>query len=304
MKVYSIIFLIILTTIIIFPSAHAQISSVGSNQKSIEVTLSQTGEMHVIHVIKKLGIPSQIDLLDGKRSNLTVQDQNGNDINYGQVANDDFVMVLPSNDEAVIEYDLANELILKDDVWTLDFFYLDSVSFIFPDQVDLVFVDGKPAYLGEKNGILCHGCKMVLEYSFDQPKFFEIIKIEDREFLIEFRTLAKISQFSFDPSKGFNFEVMGENNFVTTIVPVDLLSDPYQIFLDEEKVFFHKNFNNETHVWLNMRPQNSGEVSIIGTVVPEIGALPEEQIRPEFLVIGVIIIGVVIAGVFFFKRKK
>ncbi len=305
MNFYKVIFLIILSIVIIIPTANAQTLNEHSNQKSIQVTISLTGEMHVIHVINGLNLPSQVDLIDGTISNLSVKDQEGNDVQYGTVGDNDFLMIFPSNKEVNIEYDLEDELILKDNVWTLDFLYLESTSFIFPQQVDLIFVNNNPAYLGEKNGILCHGCQMILEYSLDEPKLFKNIKMQDREFLIEIRTWAEINQFNFDPAlKRISFEVIGENKFVTTIVPIDFLSEPYQVFLDKEKIFFHEYINNGTHVWLNMKPQDSGEISIIGTLVPEIEIPPDNEFSMEYVIGGVIIMGIVIIGVFFFKRKK
>ena len=308
MNYNSIVFLIIFSVLIIIPSANAQISIGEAKQKSVEVSINSTGEVHVTHVINKLDSPRQIDLIDGTISNLTVKDQEGNEKQSGRIGDNDTLMIFPSNEEIIVEYDLADELILKDNVWTWDFLYLESTSFIFPDQVDLIFVNDRPAYLGEKNGIKCHGCQMVLEYSLDEPKLFENIKIQDKEFLIETRTWAKINQFSFDPtSEGISFEVTGENNFVTTIIPVDLLSESYQVFLDGEKIIFHEFNNNGTHVWLNIRPQNSGEVLITGSLVadiPEIENSSEYEFPVEYVVVGIIIIGIVITGVFFFKRKK
>jgi len=304
MKIYYIFIFIVFAVLIIIPTANAQNLREGSDQKSVQVTISPIGEMQVIHVIRILDVPSQIDLIDGTISNLTVRDQEGNDLTYGSTGNDNSLVILPTKKEVIIEYDLSDKLFLKNNIWTLDFSYLESTAFIFPEQVDVVFVNNQPAYLSEKNGILCHGCKMVLEYSLDEPKIFKSIKIQDDEFLIEIKTWGTIDQFSFDPVKGINFKVIEKNNFVSTIIPVNFLSDPYQVFLDEEKIVFHTSFNNETHVWLNMRPQNSGEVSIIGTIVPEYVTPVEEQIQLKILVVGIIIIGVVIVGVFFFKRKK
>ena len=304
MNIYSVVFLIIFSIIIIVPVAHAQTLNEISNQKSIQVTINLTEEMHVIHVVKNLDVPIQIDLIDGTISNLSVKDQQGNDLQYGTMS-DNSLMILPSNKEVIIEYDLGDKLILKDNVWTLDFLYLDNVSFIFPQQVDLIFVDSRPAYLGEKNGILCHGCQMILEYSLDEPKLYENIKIQDKDYLIEVRTWAEINQFSFEPAlKGINFQVIGENAFVTTIIPTNFLEEPYQVFLNEEKIIFQDYINNGTHVWLTMRPQNSGEVSITGTIVPEIVISSEYEFSVEYVVVGVVIIGIVVVGVFFFKRKK
>ena len=305
MNFYSVIFLIIFSVIIIIPTANAQISNEELKQKSIEVTINSTGEVHVIHVISRSNSPGQINLIDGTVTNLTVKDQEGNEMQYAKIGDNDTLMIFPSNEEIIVEYDLADELILKDNVWTLDFLYLESTSFLFPNEVDLIFVNGKPVLLGEKKGIKCHGCQMMLEYSLNEPKKIEKLNLQDDEYLIEIRTWAEINQFEFNQELGrLGFEVIGENEFVTTIIPIDFLSEPYQVFLDGEKIFFHDYINNGTHVWLNMRPQNSGEVSITGTVSPDIEISAEDEFSVEYVIVGIIIVGIVIIGVFFFKRKK
>ena len=305
MNFYSVIFLIIFSVIIIIPTANAQISNEELKQKSIEVTINSTGEVHVIHVISRSNSPGQINLIDGTVTNLTVKDQEGNEMQYAKIGDNDTLMIFPSNEEIIVEYDLADELILKDNVWTLDFLYLESTSFLFPNEVDLIFVNGKPVLLGEKKGIKCHGCQMMLEYSLNEPKKIEKLNLQDDEYLIEIRTWAEINQFEFNQELGrLGFEVIGENEFVTTIIPIDFLSEPYQVFLDGEKIFFHDYINNGTHVWLNIRPQNSGEVSITGTVSPDIEISAEDDFSVEYVIVGIIIVGIVIIGVFFFKRKK
>jgi hypothetical protein len=112
---------------------------------------------------------------------------------------------------------------------------------------------------------------MVLEYSINEPKIYQNIKWEDREFLVEVRSHSNIDEFVFDqPTKSITFDVSEKNRFVTTIIPLELLWEPYAVFLDDEKIYFHQYINNGTHVWLNMRPETTGEVTIIGTtVVPE-----------------------------------
>ena len=307
MNFYSVIFLIIFSIVIIIPIANAQLLD-DSKQKSIDVTINSTGEVHVIHVIDDLNLPQQIDLIDGTITNLSVKDEEGNDLSYGETGDEGLLMILPSNQETIIEYDLADGLSLKNNVWTWEFLYLESTSFLFPEEVDLIFVNEKPAYLGEKKGIKCHGCQMILEYSLDEPTLFERVKMKDDEFLIEFRTWAEINQFNFEPrSSEMSFEVIGSNDFVTTMIPIDLLSGPYQVLLNEEKIFFHEYVNNGTHVWVNIRPQNSGEVSITGSLVPNISefqANSENQFQGEVVVVGIVIVGIAIIGVFLFKRKK
>jgi hypothetical protein len=123
---FNLVFLIIFSVLIIIPTANAQIPNEGSKQKSIEVTINSTGDVHVTHIINDQKLPHQIDLIDGIISNLTVKDQEGNEIDFGMIGNNDVLMILPSNEDVIVEYDLIDELILKDNVWTLDFLYLES----------------------------------------------------------------------------------------------------------------------------------------------------------------------------------
>ena len=54
------------------------------------------------------------------------------------------------------------------------------------------------------------------------------------------------------------------------IIPLELLWEPYSVFLDDDKILKHEIINNGTHVWLSMKPETSGEITIIGTtVIPE-----------------------------------
>ena len=306
MNCQFIVFSIIVSILIIIPAAYAQVFEEQSRQKSIEVLINSSGEVHVKHVVDGLSFPNQINLIEGKIANLTVKDQEGNEKQHSVMGDNDGLIIFPSKERVIVEYDLLDELILKDNLWTLDFLYLESTSFLFPD-VDLIFVNERPVYLGEKKGIMCHGCQMLLEYSLNEPKLYENVKIQNDEYLIEIRTWAKINQFNFDHGLGeISFELIGEDTFVTTIIPIDFLSEPYQVFLDGEKLLFHDYINNGTHVWLNIRPQNSGDISITGTVIPDLVEIeiPAEDKFPVEYVIVSLIIGIVVIGGFFLKRKK
>ena len=145
----------------------------------------------------------------------------------------------------------------------------------------MLFVNERPVFLGEKNGFSCHGCQMLLEYSINEPKNIKQVNWEDKEFLVIVRTLAEIESFDFNQStKKISFKINDDNQFVTIIIPLEFLWEPYVVFLDEEKIGQHKFNNNGTHVWLNIRPETPGEISIIGTTV-----------IPEFPIIAPLLIG-------------
>ena len=264
----QVVFFIILVFITAIPTVYAQEISIGEKavQKSVEVVIS-SDDIHVKHVIASSNSPRQVEMIKGTVTNLTISDEEGKEKQFGVIGDNDSVIIYPSQEDTIVEYDLDDVLFLKDNVWTWDFRYLETTSFIIPKEIDLIFANGRPVYLGEKNGISCHGCQMILEYSIDEPKILKNINLKSKEFLIEIRTFAEINQFNFDQTtKSISFDVNGEKQFVTTIIPLELLSRPYDVYMGDEKIFFHEYINNGTHVWLNIRPDNSGNVSIIGTI--------------------------------------
>src|SRR3989344_5749806 len=265
----QVIFFIILASIIAIPIAYAQEISIGekAEQKSVEVVISSSDEIHVKHVIASSNSPGQVELIEGTVTNITVSDEEGKEKQFGIIGDNDGVIIYRSQENIIVEYDLGDVIFLKDNVWTWDFRYLETTSFIIPKEIDLIFVNNRPVYLGEKNGISCHGCQMILEYSINEPKILKNVKFENKEFLIVIRTFAEINQFNFDQTtKSISFDVNGEKQFVTAIIPLELLSTPHNVYMGDGKIFFNEYNNNGTHVWLNIRPDNSGNVSIIGTI--------------------------------------
>jgi len=267
-------FLVILSILSIIPVADAQIS-IGekADQRSVEIIINSVGEIHVKHVIALSNVPKQVELIDGTVSDLSVTNEQGEEKQFSVIGDNIGVLLLPSKGDSIIEYNLDDALSQKNNLWTWDFLYIQTptTSFIIPKEVDLLFVNGNPVFLGEINGLACHGCQMLLEYSINEPKKIRQINWEDKEFLIEIRTLAEIESFDFNqPTKKISFKVNDNNQYVTTIIPLELLWEPYLVFLDDEKIDQQKFKNNGTHVWLNIKPETSGEITIIGTtVIPE-----------------------------------
>lgn len=311
-----VIFLIIMIFTIAIPTAYAQGISIGekAEQKSVNVVIKSADEIHVKHVIASSDSPRQVEMINGTVTNLTVSDEEGKEKQFVTIGDNNGVLIYPSQENMIVEYDLGDVLFLKDNVWTWDFRYLQTTNFILPEEVDLIFVNERPVYLGEKKGIACHGCQMILEYSIDEPKILKNIKLDDREFLIEIRTFAEINQFNFEQlTQSISFEVNGKNQFVTTIIPLELLSKPYNVSLENEKIYFHDYIDNGTHVWLNIRPESSGIVSIVSTTVideepiqdnPSTSISNTNQDMISYILLGAIIVGLAVTIIIIRKKKS
>jgi len=267
-KIFGLLGILIIVSLV--PLADAQIS-IGEKavQKSIEVMINPDGVVHVKHVVRSSNLPVDLKLVNGTVSNISVTNEQGIEKLFSMKT--DIVLLQPSDDELIIEYDLEDVLSEINNVWTWDFRYLQTTTFLIPQEIDLFFVDERPVYLDDKKGFSCHGCQMTLEYSIDEPKNIIDVNWENKEFFIEITTFTNIENFEFNQStKEIRFNVNESNQFITTIIPLELLWGPYAVFLDDEKILFQDYKNNGTHVWINMRPDTAGEISIIGTtVVPE-----------------------------------
>ena len=267
-----VIAIISLTLISFVIPASAQEVSIGSPaSQTVEVNISEEGKVHVTHIVKQENTINQVLLVNGTQTNLKVIDEKGNEPQYATVGAES-ITLFPRNTEVTIEYDLEDIGLEKiGETWRWYFYYNGSPILIFPEIVDLVFANEKPVKIDEMRGMKCHGCGVVIEYVLDEPIQNKIVQWEDREFIVEIRTLEEISSFNFDqPRRSISFDVNEGNQFVTLIIPLELLWNPYDVYLNEKNIIKHEFWSNETHAMLNVKPQTTGTLLIIGTsVVPE-----------------------------------
>ena len=161
----KIVIFIIVSLILVVPSVSAQEINIGekANQKLVKVIISDEGDIHVKHIVSSSNSPKQVKLIDGVVQNLMINDEKGEEQLLTIIGDNDAVMISPSDNDSIIEYDLDNVLSQKDNVRTWDFRYLETTSSIFPEKLDLIFVNDRPVNLNDKNGISCHGGQMILE---------------------------------------------------------------------------------------------------------------------------------------------
>lgn len=281
---YSLITLILISSI---PLVSAQLTlGDPADQKLVKITIDEQGKVHVLHEIKASKNVVQVTTIDGTLSNLKVNDKKGNDVEYGTsgLGSTTGITIFPTKENVIIEYDLDDVIFEKDGMLTWDFLYLQTTTFILPKGLDLVYVNSVPVMMQDAKGITCHGCQAKIEYVLDQPTKINNVQWDDRKFNVGIRSLADVSSLNFDqPRKSISFDVKDENQLITLIIPLDLLWNPYEVYLDDQKILKHEFFSNQTHAWLNIRPETSGTIQIIGTTV-----------IPEFPVLSPLVIGIAI----------
>ena len=272
-KILSII--AIFTLILVIPTANAQLT-IGSEvkQELIEVKINDKGEVDVKHIVKASNMPGTAHLFSGTISNLVVTNEMGEEKQSG-IANDGLgnqsVFVLPSKENSIIKYNLEN-IILKDNLFTTQISYAEKFSIVFDDQIEMIFVNNNVIFLENKKGVSVNGGgEMNVEFYSNSPKMIKEVQWEENKFDVEIITDSKIENFNFDQtSKSISFEVNEENKYVTISMSEELLGGPYVTLLHDEKIKYTKFVRDEGIVSLNLKPETTGQVTIIGTtVIPE-----------------------------------
>ncbi len=271
----------IISTIIIFglltviPTAYGQLS-LGSEAKQelIEVKINPDGEINVKHVVSPSNMPTTVPLFLGEISNLIITDDLGEEINSG-TANDAkgnlSVLSLPSNQNSIITYNLEN-MKINNNLFNTEISYPQKFSVIFEESINLIFLNNNVLFLDDKKGVAINGGgNMKIEFYSTESKIIEKATWEENEFDVEIITDSEIQSFNFNqPEKSLSFQVNDENKFVTITMSEELLGGPYVTLLDDEKIKYTKFVRDEGIVSLNLKPETTGQVTIIGTtVIPE-----------------------------------
>ena len=276
------IFLIVavFSLILVIPMSHAQLT-IGGNaeQKLIEMKLDIDGTVSVKHVVSSSNMPVTVQLFSGTISNLVIINEKGEDIvengvNAGIVYDpqgNQSIVIFPSKQNSIIEYNLES-IIPEDNLLTIQTSYAETYSIIFSDEIEMIFLNDNIIFLENKKGIsLNYGGSATIQYYSNTPKIIKEVQWEENKFDVEIITDSKIDKFNFEQtSKSISFQVNEEDKLVTIIMSEELLGGPYLIFLDDEKIKFNKTMKNENNIVLNIKPEVSGEIVIIGTtVIPE-----------------------------------
>ena len=272
----KIIFTIIIFGLItVIPTAYGQLT-LGSEAKQelIELKINPDGEINVKHIVSSSNMPANVPLFLGEISNLIVTNDLGEEINSG-TANDAqanlSVMVLPSKQNSIITYNLEN-LKINNNLFNTEISYPQKFSVIFEESINLIFVNNNIIFLDDKKGISINGGGNVkIEFYPTESKIIEKATWEENEFDVEIITDSEIQSFNFNqPEKSISFQVNDENKFVTITMSEELLGGPYVTLLDDEKIKYTKFDRDGGIVSLNLKPETTGQVTIIGTtVIPE-----------------------------------
>ena len=271
-KIISAILIFGLITLI--PTVYGQLTiGTEAQQESIEVEINTSGEISVKHVVSSSQMPATLPLFIGEISNLIITNELGEEIDSG-IASDGFapfVLLLPSNQLTIVEYNLENAN-LNGNLFTTEIFYPQTFSVIFDESINLIFLNNNIIFFDGKKGIAINGGgDAKIEFYSNESKIIEKATWEENEFDVEIISDLEIQSFNFSqPDKRISFQINDKNKPVTISMSEELLGGPYVTLLNDEKIEYSKYVRNGNIVSLNLNPETPGQITIIGTtVIPE-----------------------------------
>ena len=270
----------IISTILIFglitliPTVYGQLTiGTEAQQESIEVEINTSGEISVKHVVSSSQMPATLPLFIGEISNLIITNELGEEIDSG-IASDGFapfVLLLPSNQLTIVEYNLENAN-LNGNLFSTEILYPQTFSVIFDESINLIFLNNNIIFFDGKKGIAINGGgDAKIEFYSNESKIIEKATWEENEFDVEIISDLEIQSFNFSqPDKRISFQINDKNKPVTISMSEELLGGPYVTLLNDEKIEYSKYVRNGNIVSLNLNPETPGQITIIGTtVIPE-----------------------------------
>jgi len=255
------------------------------NQEKIIFEIERNSDVKVKHVLAKnefwaANEPRMIKVLPGVHSNLYVTDKDDDLYAYfweDETFEESQYVVLQQKlqgFELFVEYELENYLENVDGIFEKRFDFPIDIELIFEEGIDVVYINSRPIDVTNSDGINCVGCQM--EFSILEKKEFSSKKISvdgtDEE--IKIWSNGNIMDFGFnDELKAIYFKTEKNQQLITLEIPLDVILYPFEVYftenedttLDQEDKIRNSEFShNEKFVKLSFRPENVGNISIIG----------------------------------------
>ena len=304
---FKLIFLIISVVLVSTqPIVFGEINELKTNQRNLEIgqiiqsdriilEIEKSEKIHVKHFIEfgSWDTNKSIKILSGEHSNLKVADEDGDNIGHGisgeTFADSEYVVMKQKLGccDVVIEYDLENFMILKDDLWFKEIGFPHDVEIVFSDDIELIFVNSRAVDISDAKGINCIGCGMTLEFlNQENIKSYELSK-EEIVHKLDVISNGEIDNLRFiKHTNTIEFEIKKENQLLVMDIPFDIILNPYKVYLTEKNDMTLDQMDqirksefamDEDSGSVTFRPYAKGIVSILGATEDEHQKKLEQQ---------------------------
>ena len=252
MKKYS-VFLILLL-LLLMPS------QVEAAENNLVITISTVGEAKVTHNLHPPLTASKItvQLISDRISNIVAIDAKGSILDTNQ--KDDSIRINTFGATSVkLTY---NAQIISNDsgIWRISYYSNDETTVVLPPLAKILSVNNIPINIVDEEIVMPAG-NISIAYTVREvtTKNFNIIS-DNINYSVEILTGSKISAFRHD-SGTIVFDI-DDNAPILLKIPNSLISSPLEISLNNKLIEYRNYYQNSTHSWIRIGPQESGSIKI------------------------------------------
>jgi len=241
--------------------------NVYSTENNPVITISTDGEAKVTQNFQTKTTISSITIqsMSDKISNIIATDERG--IILATSQNDSWIRI-DTLGASTVNLSYSAEIISKvSGIWKISFESNKESTVILPPLSNIVSVNNIPIDITD-DGIIMPPGKNTISYTIKDvtTKNF-VASVNDVDYPIQIMTGSQVDGFSADmDSILFNVDY---NAPILLIIPKALISDPFEISLNNNQVDSKQYYQNNTHSWIRIEPQEAGSIKVAETISKE-----------------------------------
>jgi len=272
MKHYSIILILLLLFTIPINSEAAE--------KNLVINISTKGDAKVIHILNTKSTVSTVEVqpLSNKISEIVAIDDKGLILDTIQYS--DSIRIDTLGATAVkLSYDA--DIVTKDaGLWRITYTANDNTFITLPPLANIVYMNIFPIYV-ENNSLEMPPGQISISYDTSDASVKEFsVYSEGTQQSVQIMTGSKIDGFIHDDGK-ILFRI-DDNVPMIVRIPNSVISEPFEVSLNEESIEYRNYFQDNTDSWLRIEPLESGTITITEKITEE--KIVEEKIVEEKIV--------------------
>lgn len=258
----------------ILPSLLLQPVGAQFTKDSLTIEVSKSGQAEVTEDITPRTTVSRISIkaIASNISSILAVDENNIVLSYSY---SDGMIRIDTLGSSHVTLTYNAQIVTKktSDTWELSYGSSDIESaIILPSGSDIIYVNNIPIDINENIITMPAGDVITVRYktkSLAASNF--LASWEDTNHVVQVVTVSKIYNFNFEQGSKAIILTLDAGEPILAIIPKSLLGGPYSVQgSDGSSISFRNYYQNSTHSWVRIEPNDSDTIRIVGTtVVPE-----------------------------------
>lgn len=277
-KIRNIGFIAVLACFAILQILGQESISAQVSEDSLTIEVSREGDAKVIQEIIASTTISRITVTPITReiSNILAVDENSEVLGY---SDSDGSITIDSLGSAKVTLTYNAQIVKKAGSGIWDLSYNSTIiqsTIMLPSMFEIIYVNDIPIDISDNLVTMPPG-EVSVRFKIKSVELKEfVVGWEQKNYIVQVVTASDVQEFGFEQSSKSIELTLDTSTATLVIIPKSLLGGPYTVGSPAgDPVNFRQYYQNSTHSWIRVEPNNMNAIRIVGTtVVPEFPFLP------------------------------